>query len=81
MALGGIVATEPAYQRVSISPQYARHIDWVNVRKECPYGTIVVKWQRNAGGITLDVTLPVGVTADVAGKTVGAGRHEFLMNQ
>lgn len=80
-ALGGIVATEPAYRRVSISPQYARHIDWVDVRKECPYGTIVVKWQRNAGGITLDVTLPVGVTADVAGKTVGAGRHEFLMNQ
>lgn len=74
-ALGGIIATEPAYRHVRIDPQYAGRLDWVEVTKETPYGTIHVKWQRTDGAITLNITLPSGVTADVAGKTIGAGIH------
>ena len=76
-ALGGIIATEPGYRHVTIDPQYARRLSWVEVSKETPYGTIHVKWQRTADGITLDVTLPPGITADVMGKTIESGEHHF----
>ena len=76
-ALGGIIATEPAYRHVRIEPQFARHINWVEVKKESPYGPIEVKWKRTAEGINLDVTIPPGITAEVAGQTIGAGHHQI----
>lgn len=79
-ALGGITALEPAYKHVDISPQYPTALDSVEVNKETPYGTISVAWKRTDAqfaAITLDVTLPPGVTANVEGRRIGTGHHRF----
>ena len=63
-ALGGIRALEPGYRRVRIDPQVPEGLDWVKVTQETPYG-----------GNHLQVSVPVGVTAEIDGKTVGAGEY------
>ena len=69
--LGGIRALEPGYRRVSIAPQAPEGLDWVQVTQETPYGPISVHWQGNH----MQVSIPVGVTAEVDGKTVGSGEY------
>ena len=70
-ALGGIRALEPGYRRVRIDPQVPEGLDWVKVTQETPYGPITVHRQ----GEQLQVSVPVGVTAEIDGKTVGAGEY------
>jgi alpha-L-rhamnosidase len=70
-ALGGIRALEPGYRRVRIDPQVPEGLEWVKVTQETPYGPITVHRQ----GDRLQVSVPVGVTAEIDGKTVGAGEY------
>ena len=70
-ALGGIRALEPGYRRVRIDPQVPEGLEWVKVTQETPYGPITVHRQ----GEYLQVSVPVGVTAEIDGKTVGAGEY------
>lgn len=69
MALGGIVATEPAYRRVSISPQYARHIDWLDL--ECA-GELTEGGDLSKAD-EFDYTKLVVVAYDKEGKPIHAG--------
>lgn len=66
-ALGGIVPQEnhPGYRRFTVKPQIPEGIDWVNVTKETPYGTISVKWQTAGNDLSLDLTVPAGTEAEV----------------
>ena len=70
-ALGGIQALEPGYRRVRIAPQAPEGLEWVKVTQETPYGPITVHRQ----GKHLQVSIPVGVTAEIDGKTVGSGEY------
>ncbi|MBO6063886.1 MAG: family 78 glycoside hydrolase catalytic domain [Bacteroidales bacterium] len=70
-ALGGIRALEPGYRRVRIAPQAPEGLEWVKVTQETPYGPITVHRQ----GKQLQVSIPVGVTAEIDGKTVGSGEY------
>lgn len=79
-ALGGITPLEPGFRRVAIRPQFAEHLNWVEVTRQTPYGAIEVVWRRDASDrsvVALEVVLPPGVTAEVEGDTVGAGRHTW----
>ena len=70
-ALGGIRALEPGYRRVRIDPQAPEGLDWVKVTQDTPYGPVTVHRQ----GEHLQVSIPVGVTAEIDGKTVGSGEY------
>jgi alpha-L-rhamnosidase len=68
-ALGGIIPTAPGYRQVRIAPQVPKGLVWVRVTRNTPYGPITV--YRN--GSSLEVEIPVGVTAEIQGKTFGNG--------
>jgi alpha-L-rhamnosidase len=74
-ALGGIVADAPGYRHVVIRPQLPKGLQWVRVSQETPYGTIVV----HRDGTTLNIELPIGVTATIEGREYGAGKHQLTM--
>ena len=74
-ALGGIIPLEPGCRRVLIDPQIPRGLDWVEVKRDTPYGIISVCRSGN----TLEFTVPVGVSALVGGKTYGNGSWEITL--
>lgn len=74
-ALGGIIPTQPGYRRVTINPQTPKGLSWVEVSEETPYGTLHVRWDRKKDKYLLKVTIPVGITADIFGKSYGNGTH------
>lgn len=76
-ALGGIIPTQPGYRRVAIQPQTPAGIDWVDVREETPYGTLKVYWERKDNRKVMKVSIPVGIMADILGKTYGNGDYSI----
>ena len=74
-ALGGIIPTQPGYRRVTINPQTPKGLSWVEVSEETPYGTLHVRWDRKKDKYVLKATIPVGITADIFGKSYGNGTH------
>lgn len=77
-ALGGIIPTQPGYRRVTIHPQTPAGLSWAEASVETPYGTLSVRWEREADGIILNVSIPAGITADIFGKAYGCGSYEFI---
>ena len=65
--LGGIIpdADAPGYRRFSVRPQIPAGIDWVNMTKDTPYGTITMKWKVAGNGLSMQLTVPPGTTAEV----------------
>jgi len=65
--LGGIIpnADEPGYRRFTVKPQIPEGIDWVNISKETPYGTIYVQWQANGNSLSMQLTVPPGTEAEL----------------
>lgn len=77
-AVGGIIPTEPGYKRVSICPQTLEGLTWSEVTEETPYGTLRVRWDRKKEKRILKVSIPVGITADIFGKTHGNGTYKIV---
>lgn len=65
--LGGIVPdpSAPAYSHFYIDPQLPEGVEWVDVTKETPYGTVAVKWRRDDTGVIYDMIIPSGTQATV----------------
>lgn len=80
-ALGGIIPTQPGYRRVTISPQTPAALTWVEATQETPYGTLRVRWERQHDTIALTVTIPVGITADIYGRTYTNGTYSIVSNE
>ena len=79
-ALGGIVPEDPGYRRVRIAPQTPEGVDWVDVTKETPYGTVEVHWKRTDDGkVRYRFDVPVGVTAVFDGKDCPAGAYDITL--
>ncbi len=71
-ALGGIIPDKPGYRHVILDPQIPKGLEKVEVTKETPYGTIVVR----RDGRRLHFELPVGVTATFKGDEYSCGSYD-----
>ena len=71
--LAGIIPDEeaPAYRHFTINPQIPNGVDWVKAEKQTPYGTISI--EARSGGI--EVEIPFGCSATIAGKDYGSGSY------
>ena len=84
-ALGGITPDpeRPGYEHFTVDPQPVDAIEWVDVKKETPYGQIKVHWKKTDGYLQLDLTVPVGTSATVktpqGNREVGSGQHSFML--
>ncbi|HNX57055.1 MAG TPA: family 78 glycoside hydrolase catalytic domain, partial [Prolixibacteraceae bacterium] len=66
-AVGGIRPDEniPGYRKVVIQPQVPQGVTWAKTWKETPYGKLEVDWQLNGKNMGINLTVPVGVDAQV----------------
>ena len=72
----------PGWKKSIIKPAVVGDLTWVKAHYDTPYGRIVSHWQRNDGGVTMDVTIPANTTSTIVtpeGKRhhVGPGVHRF----
>ena len=74
-ALGGIIPLESGFRRVRIDPQVPAGLDRVDVARMTPYGVISV----HRKGRDLEVSIPVGVTAEIGGNRYGSGQHRLSL--
>lgn len=65
--LGGIqpAADAVGYDSIVIRPQMVKGLDWVRSSHRTVRGMIVSNWKREAGGVRMDIEIPVGSTAFV----------------
>jgi alpha-L-rhamnosidase len=82
--VGGLAISEPGYRRVQIAPIPGGGLSEASTSHASPYGQIEVSWRRAGGRLTLDATVPAGVTAEITLPsadreqfTVEAGSHRF----
>ena len=66
--LGGIQPASEAvgFDQIMISPQMPKGLDWVKCSYRSVRGNIVCHWRREQHQVTLDLAIPVGVSALVA---------------
>ena len=82
-SVAGLAALSPGHQRVRVRPVLSGSLTSAAVRHESPYGEIAVAWIHLDGVFTLDVVLPMGVTAEVwlpdgsPVREITAGDHSF----
>ena len=55
----------PGFKRILIKPAMVGNLAWVKAHHDSPYGRIVSQWKREAGELTMDVTIPANATATV----------------
>ncbi|MBI5084221.1 MAG: family 78 glycoside hydrolase catalytic domain [Acidobacteria bacterium] len=75
---------KPGFEHIIIKPYTVEGLTHVKATHRSPYGVIASEWRREAGAVTLRVTIPANTTATVhvPGKKgevreVGSGRWEF----
>jgi alpha-L-rhamnosidase len=70
--IAGIAPAAPGYQRVVVHPRPGGTLTWASARYRSDYGDFSSKWSVSRGRFNLDVSVPVGTTAEVwvpAGST------------
>jgi alpha-L-rhamnosidase len=82
--IGGLTQLAPACRLVRVAPRPGGGITSAALTYDCPYGRIAVAWRIESDGVmTLDLALPVGVTASVelpdgdVLEGVGHGIHRY----
>jgi alpha-L-rhamnosidase len=80
--IGGLDLAAPGYRRLRVEPRPGGGLTWARNAHLTPYGLAEVSWRREAGLLTVDVTVPGGSTATVvlpgsAPVEAGPGRHQF----
>ncbi|WP_219468529.1 glycoside hydrolase family 78 protein [Nonomuraea rhizosphaerae] len=80
--LAGLAPAAPGYRRVRVAPRPGAGLTHASAEHETPYGPAAVAWSRSGGNLTVTVSVPAGVTAEVAlpsgaEEEVGAGMHTF----
>jgi alpha-L-rhamnosidase len=61
--VAGLNAEAPGFRVARISPRPGGGLESAGARHETPYGPLEVRWSAKHGGLTVDFTVPVGVTA------------------
>jgi alpha-L-rhamnosidase len=77
--VAGLQCIEPGYRRFRVAPRPGGGLTWATAAHESPYGRIEVRWHQQDDGLTVDVTVPPGTTAEVllptgASTTFASGR-------
>lgn len=83
--IGGLQRVEPGYARVRIAPEPGGDIIWARAAHDTVRGRIEVDWKIQDGEISVNVSIPDGVSADVvlplhpdgATHTVTEGQHSW----
>ncbi|MBQ7983230.1 MAG: hypothetical protein IJ302_06660, partial [Clostridia bacterium] len=75
----GISIRTPAYESVTIDPQFFDALSFANGSIDTPHGTVSVNWKRTADGICLQTVIPEGVTAYFRDQTLTAGTHTIRL--
>jgi alpha-L-rhamnosidase len=55
----------PGFKRFLVKPAIVAGLNWASASHESPYGRIETKWIREGSIVLLDVTVPVGTTAQI----------------
>lgn len=81
--VAGIRPAEPGYRRIRIQPRPAEGLEQVHVAYDSAVGPITVAWSTDAGALTIDVSVPDGILADIVlpdgqAHTVSGGAHRYL---
>ncbi len=63
--LGGLRIEQPGFRRLRIEPQVVEGLEWVEVTYRSIHGEIRSAWKREGDQLTVDITTPPGVLADV----------------
>ncbi len=61
--IGGIRLGEAGYRRIVFSPDVHCGLDWAECSVVTPYGEASCAWRREAGGVSLEITVPAQVSA------------------
>ncbi|MDG3007939.1 family 78 glycoside hydrolase catalytic domain [Paludisphaera mucosa] len=64
--IGGIHAADVAYKRIVIAPKLTDKLTFASTSYRSVRGDVAVAWTRNAGVVTMDVTIPANTTAKIA---------------
>ncbi len=84
--LAGIAPAEPGFKTIRMAPVFPQGLDSVNASYETPYGTVKSQWQRKAGQITWNISIPPNTRALVvlpSGEEtrIGSGDYQFTSNK
>ncbi|XVV10130.1 family 78 glycoside hydrolase catalytic domain [Actinoplanes sp. CA-131856] len=83
--VAGLAPAAPGYRRLLVHPRPTPELTSAAATHLTPYGKASVSWHRSAGHLRLDVSVPVGASAEVhvPGEdrpvTVGHGDHRWLV--
>jgi alpha-L-rhamnosidase len=84
--VGGIAPEEPGYSRVRVAPRPGGGLTWATTSLATPHGPVEVRWRREDDRLTVETSLPEGVTGvlDLPGHDdvdIAAGTHEHVAVQ
>ena len=63
--VGGIQPETPGYRKIKIAPVIREGLTWANTRYDSIRGRIISNWKREAGKVTIEVTIPANTTATI----------------
>ena len=63
--LGGIAPAAPGFRRIRIRPAVVAGLEWARASYDSVRGKIECAWKREGGAVKIEVTVPVGATAEV----------------
>jgi alpha-L-rhamnosidase len=81
--VGGLAPGAPGYRVLRVAPRPGGTIVRAEARLQTPYGAASSSWSLTGARFSLEVTVPVGVTAEVSlpdgsdSVRVGSGTHVF----
>jgi alpha-L-rhamnosidase len=80
-ALAGINpdAVSPGFERIRFEPQVVRDLGWASGSIQTPRGEVSSAWSRTGNAFRLEVTIPVGSTAEV--RIPRLGRDEVTIRE
>ncbi len=72
----GITPLTPGFKRFTFNP-VVHSLDFAEGRIPTPSGAINVKWSKNGKKISVELTVPYGLTAQTPAGEFPAGQHKF----
>ena len=84
-SVAGLAPAAPGYRKLTVHPRPTAALNYASARHLTPYGEARVEWERAGGSLTLNVTVPVGATADIhlpgaeTPETVAHGSYSWVV--
>ena len=71
----------PTPDSVVIAPVFLQELSYAKGSCDTPKGKINVAWRREDGKVTLDFTVPAGITAYYEGQKLSEGSYRYVIEQ